>query len=77
MGLMDKDQRIAELEEFVQRLQWEVRNAYCLGYTAAKPGRGQSKINPEKGEWFDHWLLSKSRQMLVNWGVISEKDTYR
>lgn len=73
----DKDTQIAELKDFIQRLQWEVRNAYYLGFTAADPERGQSNINPQKGKWFDHWLLSKPRQMLVGWGVISEKDDYR
>ena len=69
--------REAELHETVHRLQWEIRNAFELGYRAAKPDRGVSKMNPDKGEWFDHWVISKPRATLVNMGVISGQDTFR
>lgn len=68
---------ISQLKDLVTRLQWEIRNAYYLGYEAAKPDQDRSKLNPEKKEWFDHWVLSKPRAMLVNWGIISPNDTYR
>ena len=64
-------------DELIQRLQWEIRNAFELGYRAAKPARGVSRMDPEKGEWFDHWIISKPRAMLVNSGVISGTDTFR
>lgn len=73
----EKDKQIVDLKDLVERLQWEVRNAYYLGYHAAKPEQGRSKMNPEKAEWFDHWILSKPRAMLVNWGVIGANDGYR
>lgn len=77
MGLMDKDNEIASLKDLVERLQWEIRNAYFLGYSAAKPEQDRSRMNPEKAEWFDHWIISKPRAMLVNWGIISGNDSYR
>jgi hypothetical protein len=54
-----------------------MRQGFEEGFLAASGDRGQSKVNPEKGMWFDHWLLSRTRAMLVSSGVISGKDTWR
>ena len=66
-----------ENDPVFQRLQWEVRTAFELGFMASGKDRGKSNVNPEKGEWFDHWMASTSRQFLIDNGIISGKDTYR
>ena len=60
-----------------QRLQWEIRAAYEAGYTASGVDRGQSAINPQKGKWFDHWLMSKSRAFLVSNGLMTGEEGYK
>lgn len=75
--MTEQEKQIVDLKDLVERLQWEIRNSFYLGYHAAKPEQGRSKMNPEKAEWFDHWIISKPRAMLVNYGVISGADTYR
>lgn len=57
--------------------QYYMRQGFEEGFRAANGDRGHSTINPEKGQWFDHWLLSKTRAMLVANGVISGKDKWR
>lgn len=57
--------------------QYYIRQGFEEGFLAASGNRGQSKVTPEKGTWFDHWLLSRTRAMLVANGVISGKDKWR
>jgi len=66
-----------ENDPVFKRLQWEVRQAFENGYRAAKQDRGQSKMNPEKGEWFDHWIISKSRAFLLANGLITGDEGYK
>lgn len=58
-------------------VQWLIRSAYEEGYNAASNERGVSDINPQKGKWFDTWVNSTSRKMLIANGVISGEDDYR
>ncbi len=60
-----------------QRLQWEVRNAFEAGYLAAKPQRGQSKLNPSKGEWHDAWIVSNSRAFLITNGLMTGQEGWK
>ena len=57
--------------------QWAIRNAFEEGYRAAKNERGMSVFNPNKGKWFDAWVTSKARAMLVTAGVINSEVTYK
>ena len=58
-------------------VQWLIRSAYEEGYNAAASDRGVSDIRPQKGKWFDTWVNSTSRKMLIANGVISGEDEYR
>lgn len=58
-------------------VQWAVRSAYEEGYRAACGERGVSRFNPDKGQWFDHWITSKTRAMLIENGVISGEEGYK
>jgi len=60
-----------------QRLQWEVRAAFEAGYTAAGGDRRQSVNRPEKGKWFDEWLVSKSRAFLVANGLMAGDEGWK
>ena len=56
--------------------QYYIRQAYNEGYNAANP-RGQSSIDPKKGKWFDHWMVSRTRQTLVENGLITGREGYK
>lgn len=57
--------------------QFLMRQAFEEGYKAAGGLPGRSVANSEKGKWFDFWIVSKTRAILVSNGVISGKDTWR
>ena len=61
----------------VQVMQWAVRNAYEEGYRAAGGDRGASDMNPEKGKWFDLWVNSRARKLLIQNGIISGMEDFR
>lgn len=78
--MMDENLRlIFHLQSKIERLQYEVRLAFEHGYDAARPKSEQSKSvrNPEKSEWFDHWLKSPSRQFLIDNMIISGDEGYK
>ena len=56
--------------------QYYIRQAFNEGYNAAHP-RGQSSIDPKKGKWFDHWLQSQTRRVLVENGLITGLEGYK
>lgn len=56
--------------------QYLMRQAFEEGYRAAG-GSGVSSANPDKGKWFDHWLTSKTRAMLVANGIIDGTEGYK
>ena len=56
--------------------QYYIRQAYNEGYNAANP-RGQSSIYPNKGKWFDHWMQSQTRKVLVHNGLITGNEGYK
>lgn len=56
--------------------QYFMRQAFEEGFRAAG-GSGRSKLDPGKGKWFDHWVQSQTRAVLVANGLISEKVTYK
>lgn len=58
-------------------VQWLVRNSFEEAFIAANPYQGQSKANPKYGAWFDAWLESEARAMLVANGVISGSEDWR
>lgn len=57
--------------------QYFMRQAFEEGYRAANGGDGRSKINPDKGQWFDHWVTSQTRAVLVANGLIDKDVTFR
>lgn len=57
--------------------QYLMRQAYEEGFRSAGGGRGVSKINPNKGAWFDGWVVSQTRAMLVANGIIDQEVTYK
>lgn len=57
--------------------QYLMRQAFEEGFRAAGGSRGVSNINPDKGAWFDKWITSKTRAMLVANGVISGQEGYK
>jgi hypothetical protein len=56
--------------------QYYIRQAFNEGYNAAN-GRGQSQIDPKKGKWFDHWMTSRTRQTLIENGLITGLEGYK
>ena len=61
----------------VEIAQFFMRQAFEEGFRAAGGLRGISRTNPNKGRWFDSWMKSKTRSMLVENGVISGDDAWR
>lgn len=60
-----------------KRLQWEVRAAFEAGWIASGADRGQSRFDPKKGKWFDHWIMSQSRALLVANGLMTGDEGYK
>ena len=68
---------VYESDPIFQRLQWQVRAAFEAGFYADGKPRGQSKMDPRKGAWFDHWLISKERAFLVSNGLMTGEEGYK
>lgn len=58
-------------------VQWVVRNAFEQGFRASNPYPLKSQVNPNYDAWFDAWLKSDARAMLVANGIIGEEDGFR
>ncbi len=56
--------------------QYLMRQAFEEGYRSAG-GVGKSSINPVKGKWFDHWISSQTRAVLVANGIIDGTEGYK
>lgn len=56
--------------------QYLMRQSFEEGFRAAG-GSGKSRLNPSKGKWFDYWVQSKTRAMLIANGVITGQEGYK
>lgn len=70
-----KSMRVKKIN--VDIAQYLIRQAFEEGFRYADSERGQSKSNPEKGKWFDAWVISQTRAMLVANGVIDKEVGYK
>ena len=57
--------------------QYYMRQAFEEGYRAATTNAEKSIIDPKKGKWFDHWLTSQTRAVLVENGLITGLEGYK
>ena len=60
-----------------KRLQFEIRNAFELGWRAAGGDETRSPPSEPSQGWRDAWLKSSSRAFLVSVGVITGEDGWR
>lgn len=61
----------------INAAQYYMRQAFEEGFRAAGGNRGQSVISPERGKWFDSWVVSKTRATLVSNGAIDGTEGYK
>ena len=57
--------------------QYYMRQAFEEGFRMARPSGERSNVDPKKGEWFDHWLGSRTRAELVQNGLITGFEGYK
>lgn len=69
-----QDKRLSKVN--VNIAQYFMRQSFEEGFRSAG-GSGISETNPNKGKWFDYWMTSQTREILVANGVISGDDNWR